>query len=145
MPDAFDLERFVSAQDDRDTYSRALAELRGGRKETHWMWFVFPQLAGLGSSPMARRFAIESAAEARAYLAHPVLGARLLESAQAVTATAAESAEQILGPIDALKLRSSMTLFLSVARDATARDVLQGVLERFFGGMTDPVTERLMT
>jgi uncharacterized protein (DUF1810 family) len=144
VPDPFDLERFVSAQDDGDTYTRALAELRSGRKETHWMWFVFPQLAGLGSSPMARRFAIRSSEEARAYLAHPVLGARLLDSARAFTA-AGESAEAALGGVDALKLRSSMTLFVSVAGDAAARAVFQTVLDRFFDGTTDPVTERLLS
>lgn len=135
---AHDLTRFVAAQD--GVYPQALAELRAGAKRSHWMWFVFPQIAGLGHSAMAKTYAIADANEARAYLAHPVLGARLIEATEAVTA-AAGSAETILGAIDAVKLRSSMTLFASVADDPTP---FRGALDRFFGGTADPATlERL--
>src|SRR5688572_30698624 len=105
----FDLDRFVAAQE--GVYRSALDELRAGRKTGHWMWFVFPQVAGLGSSDMSRRYAIGSLAEARAYLAHPILGARLRECARALLAVRGRGAEAILGDIDARKLRSSMTLF----------------------------------
>src|SRR5579859_4200300 len=112
--DTYDLGRFVAAQDDGGTYQRAAAELRAGRKTGHWMWFVFPQIAGLGYSPAARTYAIRSLAEARAYLRHPVLGPRLAECARLLTEQAGQAgrtAEQIFGDIDAIKLRSSMTLF----------------------------------
>src|SRR5690349_7212891 len=105
----FDLSRFVAAQ--APVYAEALAELRRGRKEGHWMWFVFPQLAGLGRSPTALFYAIGSLAEARAYLAHPVLGPRLRECTETLLAHRRRGAEAILGPVDAMKLRSSMTLF----------------------------------
>ncbi|MGH8995740.1 MAG: DUF1810 domain-containing protein, partial [Acidimicrobiales bacterium] len=108
MTSEFGLERFVEAQD-HGTYARAVAELRGGRKRTHWMWFVFPQIAGLGSSAMARRFAISGLAEARAYLAHPVLGPRLRECVSVVAQLGVDDPVAVLGPVDALKLRSSMT------------------------------------
>ncbi len=135
---AHDLTRFVAAQD--GVYPQALAELRAGAKRSHWMWFVFPQIAGLGHSAMAKTYAIADANEAQAYLAHPVLGARLIEATEAVTA-AVGSAETILGAIDAVKLRSSMTLFASVADDPTP---FRGALDRFFGGTADPATlERL--
>jgi uncharacterized protein (DUF1810 family) len=112
------LERFVRAQDADGVYQRALAELRAGRKRSHWMWFVFPQLAGLGHSQMAQRYAIASLAEAKRYLAHPVLGPRLRECAQALLDLhGAPSAAEILGEIDALKLRSSMTLFSRAAAE----------------------------
>jgi uncharacterized protein (DUF1810 family) len=133
-----DLERFVAAQD--GVYAQALAELRRGAKRSHWMWFIFPQIAGLGQSAMARTYAIASADEARAYLAHPVLGPRLIEATGAVTA-AAGSAEAILGGIDAVKLRSSMTLFAAVADDPTP---FRAALERFFGGEDDPATLGLL-
>jgi uncharacterized protein (DUF1810 family) len=139
MGDPFDLQRFVEAQDAGGAYARALAELRGGRKTSHWMWFVFPQIAGLGRSPMAARFAICGLEEARAYLAHPVLGPRLVESAGALDAQRDRSAVAILGEIDALKLRSSMTLF---ARAAPGEPVFGAVLERYFDGVADPETER---
>src|SRR5579875_1588781 len=113
--DPFDLTRFVDAQDEGGTYERAVAELRGGRKTSHWMWFVFPQISGLGRSPTAQTYAIASLDEARRYLDHPVLGRRLRECAAVVAASAAPSAEDLLGGIDALKLRSSMTLFLRAA------------------------------
>jgi uncharacterized protein (DUF1810 family) len=111
----FDLERFVTAQ--RGTYEGALAELRAGHKRGHWMWFVFPQIAGLGSSPTAQRYAICGLAEARAYLAHPVLGPRLVEAARALLGSPGGDPVAVLGPVDALKLRSSMTLFAEAAPD----------------------------
>ena len=139
--DAHELSRFVRAQDEGATHARALAELRRGRKTSHWMWFVFPQIAGLGRSGMAQRYAIASLDEARAYLAHPVLGPRLLECARVVADTAGASAEDIFGGIDALKLRSSMTLFL---RAQPAEPVFQRVLDVFFGGEPDPSTDELL-
>src|SRR5215813_3869347 len=111
MDDPYNLERFVAAQDADGTYQNALAELRAGNKSGHWMWFVFPQIAGLGQSPTSRRYAIGSLAEARAYLRHPLLGPRLLECAAILLGTHRRTAEQIFGGIDATKLRSSMTLF----------------------------------
>jgi uncharacterized protein (DUF1810 family) len=134
-----DLERFVAAQDAGGTYDQALAELRAGRKTSHWMWFVFPQIAGLGRSGMAQRYAIASLDEARAYLAHPVLGPRLRESAAALLDHSGTNAEAILGAIDAMKLRSSMTLF---ARAAPDEPVFADVLERYFGGVADEETLR---
>ena len=139
--DDFGLDRFVLAQDGGDAYRHAVAELRRGRKTSHWMWFVFPQLAGLGRSPMAQHYAISSLAEARAYLAHPVLAARLVEVSSVLLGVPDRSAEQILGGIDAVKLRSSMTLF---ARADPAEPVFQAVLDRFFDGKPDPATERLL-
>ena len=136
MSDGYDLARFVDAQDSGGTYERALAELRAGRKSSHWMWFVFPQIAGLGRSGMAQRYAIGSLDEARAYLVHPVLGPRLIECASAVARHSDRSAEQIFGGIDAVKLRSSMTLF---ARAEPAEPVFARVLELFFAG-PDPAT-----
>lgn len=137
MEDRFDLERFVTAQDDGGTYDAAVAELRRGRKASHWMWFVFPQIAGLGHSPMSQRYAISSLEEARAYLAHPVLGPRLRECAEVVAGSRAPSADALLGGIDATKLRSSMTLF---ARAAPEEEVFRRVLSRFFDGREDPET-----
>jgi uncharacterized protein (DUF1810 family) len=134
-PDSFDLQRFIDAQD--GTYGQATAELRRGRKTSHWMWFVFPQIAGLGRSETSRRFAIVSLAEARAYLAHPVLGSRLVECASILTELAGLTAEEIFGAIDAQKLRSSMTLFL---RADPARKVLADVLSQYFDGAGDPAT-----
>jgi uncharacterized protein (DUF1810 family) len=139
MPDPYDLQRFVTAQD--GVYDAAVRELRAGRKTSHWMWFVFPQIAGLGRSPMAQRFAIGSLDEARAYLAHPVLGPRLLECAEILTELAGTSAQDVFGGIDALKLRSSMTLF---ARAAPDQPLFGEVLDRYFGGEPDSATlERL--
>jgi uncharacterized protein (DUF1810 family) len=134
LSDPYDLQRFADAQ--QGSYERALEELRAGRKTGHWMWFVFPQIAGLGRSPMAQRYAIGSLDEARAYLAHPVLGARLRESAEALLHHAGTSPERILGGIDALKLRSSMTLFDRAAED----DQFARVLAAFFAGEPDPAT-----
>jgi uncharacterized protein (DUF1810 family) len=140
-PAPFDLDRFLEAQDAGDTYDAALAELRAGRKTSHWMWFVFPQIEGLGRSPTARHYALSSLKEARAYLAHPLLGARLRESAAALLSHEDLSAEAIFGGIDALKLRSSMTLF---ARADPAEPLFGEVLERYCGGEADPATvERL--
>jgi uncharacterized protein (DUF1810 family) len=139
--DPFDLERFVRAQDDGGTYAAALSELHRGRKTGHWMWFVLPQLAGLGSSPTARFFAIRSLEEARAYLAHPVLGARLREAARATLTTSAGSVDALLGGIDARKLRSSMTLFLRAAPDDP---LFQQVLDRWYGGAPDAATDALL-
>jgi uncharacterized protein (DUF1810 family) len=141
MSDRFDLERFVDAQDQGGTYEAALAELRAGRKTSHWMWFVFPQIAGLGQSPISRRFAISSLDEARAYLAHPLLGPRLVASAQALTHLPTRSADEVFGPIDALKLRSSMTLFARADPDEPA---FGQVLDQYFGGEADEATERLL-
>jgi len=136
--DPFGLERFVAAQDGGGTYDRAVAELRAGRKVSHWMWFVFPQIAGLGYSPTARTYAITSLDEARAYLAHPVLGPRLTECAAILAGLRGRTAEQVFGEIDALKLRSSMTLFLHAAPD---EPVFGQVLEQYFDGIPDPATE----
>lgn len=136
---AFELDRFVAAQ--AGIYDRALDELRRGRKQSHWMWFVFPQLAGLGRSDRARFYGIGSAAEARAYLAHPVLGPRLRESAAAVLTHSERSAEAIFGAVDAMKLASSMTLFAAVAEDPAP---FAAVLDAFFGGERDPATLGLL-
>lgn len=133
-----DLDRFIRAQD--GVYVTALAELRRGRKASHWMWFVFPQIAGLGRSDMARVYAIRDSDEARAYLAHPVLGPRLVEAAEAAVA-ASGSAAAIFGGIDAIKLRSSMTLFAAVADDAAP---FAAALARFFNGAPDPATLGLL-
>ena len=138
--DPFNLRRFVDAQEDAAIYVRALGELRAGRKQSHWIWFVFPQIAGLGSSPMSQAYAIRSLDEARAYLAHPVLGPRLRESTEALLSTdPAASAEQVLGGIDAIKVRSSMTLF---HRAAPEERPFTDLLDRFYGGEVDPETER---
>ena len=133
------LERFVAAQDADGTYERAVAELRSGRKQSHWMWFVFPQIAGLGESAMSRHFALASLAEAGEYLRHPVLGPRLRECAAIVAAAppGVVRAEQLLGGIDAVKLRSSMTLF---ALADPGERAFAAVLERFYDGVGDPAT-----
>ena len=131
----FDLQRFVDAQDRGGAYERALAELRAGRKASHWMWFVFPQRAGLGLSEMSRTYAISSPAEARAYIGHPILGSRLVECAEALLGREGRSAREIMGEIDAVKLRSSMTLF---ARAAPEQPVFAAVLGRYFDGEADP-------
>jgi uncharacterized protein (DUF1810 family) len=133
-----DLERFVQAQDSGGTYQRAVAELRSGRKTTHWMWFIFPQIAGLGRSATAQAYAISDLAEAQAYLAHPILGPRLIECAEIVAAQQGRSAEQIFGGIDAIKLRSSMTLFAHAAPDQT---IFQQVIDQYYDGQ-DPQTAR---
>jgi uncharacterized protein (DUF1810 family) len=137
--DPYDLQRFVSAQDTGGTYDRAVAELRAGRKTSHWMWFVFPQIAGLGFSPTSRTYAITSLEEARAYLKHPILGPRLTESVAILADLAGRSAEQIFGDLDAQKLRSSITLFMHAA---PGEPVFRQVLDQYFGGVPDPATEQ---
>jgi uncharacterized protein (DUF1810 family) len=133
------LERFLAAQE--PVYADVVEELRRGRKESHWMWFVFPQVAGLGRSSMSRRYAITSLAEARAYVAHPLLGARLRECAALVLAAPGNDAERIMGPIDARKLHSSMTLFHRAWPDDP---LFTAVLQRFFGGRPDSATDALL-
>ncbi|HET8915531.1 MAG TPA: DUF1810 domain-containing protein [Propionibacteriaceae bacterium] len=133
-----DLERFVTAQDSGGTYQHAVTELRKGRKTSHWMWFIFPQIVGLGRSAMAQAYAINNLAEAQAYLAHPVLGPRLVECATLVASHRGLSAEQIFGGIDAIKLRSSMTLFAHADPD---QKVFGEVIDQYFEG-PDPETER---
>jgi uncharacterized protein (DUF1810 family) len=134
----FDLDRFVRAQ--AGVHDQALAELRSGRKQGHWMWFVFPQLRGLGRSETSRLYGLESLDEARAYLADPILGPRLRTACSAIL-TAPGEAVDILGPIDAIKLRSCATLFHRASPDD---DVFPAVLERFFGGNVDAATDDLM-
>ena len=141
LPDPHDLQRFVDAQDELGTYDRALAELRAGRKSSHWMWFVLPQLAGLGMSSTAERYGIHGLAEARAYLRHPVLGPRLLECAQALAAHDGRDPVAVLGPVDALKLRSSMTLF---GRAEPDEPLFRQVLEQYYDGAEDPATVSLL-
>jgi uncharacterized protein (DUF1810 family) len=136
--DPYHLQRFVAAQDAGRTYDRAVAELRAGRKTSHWMWFIFPQIAGLGYSPAAQLYAITSLDEARAYLAHPVLGARLIDCATILTGLTGRTAEQIFGEVDALKLRSSVTLFMHAG---PAEPVFAQVLDQYFGGEPDSATE----
>ena len=135
MPDVYNLKRFVEAQ--RPVYPQALAELRAGQKQSHWMWFIFPQLAGLGRSEMARRYAIADIEEAKAYLAHPQLGPRLEESARALLQHSDHTANEIFGSPDDLKLRSSMTLFATASPE---RAVFQQVLNVFYGGEADQQT-----
>ena len=137
--DHFNLSRFIDAQ--ASVYAEALAELRRGEKESHWMWFVFPQLAGLGRSATARFYAIGSFDEARAYLAHPVLGLRLVECTEATLAHPDRSAEWIFGPVDAMKFRSSMTLFEMAAEDA---GTFRRALDSFFDGVRDAETIGLL-
>jgi uncharacterized protein (DUF1810 family) len=147
MDDPYRLERFVRAQDDNGTYQRAVAELRAGRKLSHWMWFVFPQVAGLGFSAMSQRYAISGLDEARAYLDHPVLAPRLAECARIVADIAASTAEDVFGGIDALKLRSSMTLFAAAAAAAAAaggEPVFGEVLAKYFAGVPDEATLALL-
>jgi uncharacterized protein (DUF1810 family) len=140
MTSSFDLDRFVGAQDSGGAHEQALAELRRGRKTSHWMWFEFPQVAGLGRSSTARHYAVSGLAEARAYLAHPVLGPRLRECCEALLRVEGASAEEILGSVDALKLRSSMTLF---ARADPDEPLFAKVLERYYDG-PDARTEELL-
>lgn len=130
-----ELERFLRAQE--DMYHRALAELREGEKRSHWIWYIFPQLQGLGSSAMAQLYGIRDLAEARAYLAHPVLGERLITCCEALLVHKDKTAEEILGAVDALKLRSSMTLFALVSEE---NSVFYKMLEQFYEGQKDPIT-----
>ena len=139
MSDPYDLQRFVDAQN--PVYDRVRAELQEGRKRSHWMWFIFPQIAGLGSSPLARRFAISSLSEAAAFLEHPILGPRLAECTRLFNLIEGRSIEQIFGRPDDLKFRSSMTLF---ARASADNQVFVDALQKHFGGESDPATlERL--
>jgi uncharacterized protein (DUF1810 family) len=135
MTDPFNLQRFVDAQE--PIYEQVRRELRAGRKESHWMWYVFPQIAGLGSSPTSVRFALSSLAEASAYLAHPILGPRLKECATLALDVKGRAAREIFGPIDEMKFRSSMTLF---ARSAPSEDLFQRCLDKYFAGSPDPAT-----
>lgn len=139
--DPFDLQRFVIAQNAGGTYERALAELRAGYKVSHWMWFVFPQIAGLGTSPTSTRYAIRSIDEAKAYLDHEVLGPRLLACAEALLDLSGATAAEVLGGIDAQKLRSSMTLFSRADPDNPA---FARVLDQYFRGEPDTATDRLL-
>ena len=139
--DPYELTRFVEAQDARRTLAEAIDELREGRKVTHWMWFVFPQISGLGQSPTARRYAIGSLDEARAYLDHAVLGPRLRNAATEVLVAPARTAQELLGSIDAMKLRSSMTLFV---RADPGEPLWQQVLDRWFDGVPDAATDGLL-
>ena len=136
MDDSFNLERFVSAQ--REIYPTALAEVRAGAKRSHWMWFVFPQIAGLGYSAMAQRYAISGLDEARAYLAHPVLGSRLREIVAALNNLPEPDADRVFGAVDAIKLRSSLTLFAHAGGDHDAG--FRQALQRWFGGNEDLAT-----
>ncbi len=156
MDDPYDLARYVLAQ--QPVYARVCEELAAGRKQSHWMWFIFPQLQGLGSSPAAARYAIGSLAEARAYLAHPLLGARLRECTQLVNRVQGRTAQAIFGYPDELKFRSCMTLFAYACGERAAgapdeaeaaRSQAEGAfgeaLRRYFAGEEDPLTRRLLT
>jgi uncharacterized protein (DUF1810 family) len=135
MSDPFNLQRFVDAQE--PVYPRVVAEMRAGRKQSHWMWFIFPQIEGLGFSEMAQKYAIASRAEAEAYLAHPVLGKRLRECAQLVNAVCGTNITAIMGSPDDMKLRSSMTLFARTGDDNAG---FRAVLDKYYGGSEDPAT-----
>ncbi len=137
--DPFNLERFVAAQE--DVYEDVCQELRAGHKRTHWMWFIFPQMKGLGSSYNAEFFGIGSLAEAQAYLQHAVLGARLRECTELVNAVAGRTAEEIFGPIDAVKFRSCMTLFAHAMPD---NKIFHDALNKYFAGKSDQLTLELL-
>ena len=137
--DPFHLDRFVGAQ--AGTYDLALAELRNGRKDGHWIWFIFPQVAGLGMSSMSQRYALAGLDEARAYLAHPLLGPRLRACFDALLALEGRTADAILGAVDAVKVRSSATLF---ARADPVDPRFQAVLDRYYAGLADPRTDELL-
>jgi uncharacterized protein (DUF1810 family) len=134
MTDPFDLDRFVTAQ--ADIYQTALADIRRGAKRSHWMWYIFPQIEGLGRSEMTQRYAIQSLDEARAYLAHPILGARLQECVAALQDLIGLTADRVFGDIDATKLRSSLTLFI----EAGAGPLFTAALDRWFDGAKDEAT-----
>lgn len=138
--DSPDLERFVRAQDEHGTYAAALSELRSSRKRGHWIWFVLPQLAGLGHSEMSRTYAVSGLPEARAYLLHPVLGPRLRQCAEALLSLGTNDPVDVLGSIDATKVRSSMTLFERAAGDTDDAALFARVLDRFYGGRRDDAT-----
>lgn len=137
--DPYDLDRFVEPQKGR--YERALAEIRGGQKRSHWMWYIFPQLAGLGSSPMSQKYSLRSLGEAEAYLAHPVLGPRLIECAEAALGVPGNSAHDLFGSPDDWKFRSSATLFALVS---PAGSVFHRILDKYFRGESDPRTLELL-
>jgi uncharacterized protein (DUF1810 family) len=141
VQDPFGLERFVAAQNQGDVYDDAIGELRRGHKSSHWMWFVFPQIDGLGRSSMSKRFAVSSLDEARAYLRHRVLGPRLMQSTEIVANLRGRTAEQIFGGIDAQKLHSSMTLFM---RAAPEEPLFRKVLDEYFDCLADPATDDLL-
>ena len=143
VDDPFDLQRFVEAQDRDGGFEAAVRELSAGRKSSHWIWFVFPQLRGLGHSMMADRYGIASRDEAAAYLEHDVLGARLRRCAQLVMRSGAVTAEALMGSVDALKLKSSMTLFADVAADGDRN--FTAVLDEYYGGQRDERTLSLLT
>jgi uncharacterized protein (DUF1810 family) len=143
MDDRYDLTHFVEAQD--PLFTRVRAELAAGRKTSHWMWFIFPQLAGLGSSPTARRYAIASVEEARAFLAHPVLGVRLRECTRRVNRIEGRTIEEIFGYPDHLKFRSCMTLFACAAGEAGDGPLFREALRKYFTGEEDPLTRKLLT
>jgi uncharacterized protein (DUF1810 family) len=143
MDDRYDLTRFVAAQE--PLFDRVRAELTGGRKESHWMWFVFPQLQGLGSSATARRYALACIEEARAYLAHPLLGARLRECTRLVNRIEGRTVEEIFGYPDHLKFRSCMTLFACAAGEAGDGPLFREALRKYFAGEGDPLTRKLLT
>ncbi len=135
MADTFNLQRFVDAQE--PVYRRVSAELRAGRKQSHWMWFIFPQIAGLGMSPTSVFYAVSSLDEAKAYLAHPVLGSRLRECAELALDVEGRSARDIFGPVDEMKFRSSMTLFAKASPEGS---VFERCLQKYFCGSDDPAT-----
>lgn len=141
LTDPHGLARFVDAQNAHGTYQQALTELRQGHKTSHWMWFVFPQIAGLGSSPTAVRYAVRSLAEAHDYVAHPVLGPRLLECSEALLGLPGSDAAAVLGGIDARKLQSSMTLFHRADR---GEETFAAVLEKYYGGSEDQGTTSIL-
>jgi uncharacterized protein (DUF1810 family) len=143
MDDRYDLTRFVAAQE--PLFERVRAELTAGRKESHWMWFVFPQLQGLGSSATARRYALACIEEARAYLAHPLLGARLREGTRLVNRIEGRTVEEIFGYPDHLKFRSCMTLFACAAGEAGDGPLFREALRKYFAGEGDPLTRKLLT
>ena len=138
-PNPYNLQRFVDAQD--RVYNEVYSELRHGRKQSHWMWFVFPQIAGLGHSPIARTYAISSLEEAKAYLRHPILGPRLMECTQLVLEVSERTIHEIFGSPDDMKFRSSMTLF---ARAAPENPLFENALKKYYGGVHDPLTLELL-
>ena len=139
MQHDYDLQRFVTAQ--ADSYEAALAEIKQGAKRSHWMWYIFPQLAGLGTSPIARHYAIGSIDEAKAYLGHPLLGSRLLACIKALQALPPTTAEKVFGGIDSKKLRSSITLFMA----AGGEPIFEEALQRWFAGQADDATLKLLS
>jgi uncharacterized protein (DUF1810 family) len=139
MADPFDLDRFLKAQE--ESFEIALEELRSGRKRSHWIWFIFPQLAGLGHSPTAQHYAIRSLGEAQAYLAHPILGARLHECLKALQLLETDDAQSVFGDLDAMKLRSSLTLF---AEADPGDAIVDAALDRWFDGKRDAKTLQLL-